>query len=337
MEEPALHRPRRPGWWKPILKWTIFAVVLAFIGQRAVVMWREAPPTDVKLHYGWLLLAGLLYLVAWLPSVWFWKVMLEGLGHPVPWRDAIRAYYIGHLGKYVPGKAMVLVLRASLLRPAGCPPGLAALTATYETLVMMAAGAMIAVALAPFAAGDSFWSKTPAWLHFVRDWGWVSSLAVILLTVATTPFSSALFTRIGRAMSARSQTDFAPGIPTRMVVCGLAVISLGWLVQGASLGCVIQGVSAEPVALSDFPLWLLATSLATFGGFVILVAPGGLGVREFLLAELLLSQPGMHAGTALLVAGLARLVGFVAELVVAAGLYWFRTSNDAGGVSKGSE
>ena len=34
----------------------------------------------------------------------------QGLGQDVGLLETLRAYYIGHLGKYVPGKAMVIVL-----------------------------------------------------------------------------------------------------------------------------------------------------------------------------------------------------------------------------------
>ena len=54
--------------------------------------------------------AGIAYAVGWLPSVWFWRSLMGSLGGRVTFADAARAYYCGHLGKYVPGKAMVLVI-----------------------------------------------------------------------------------------------------------------------------------------------------------------------------------------------------------------------------------
>ncbi|MEZ6046842.1 MAG: hypothetical protein R3C11_14940 [Planctomycetaceae bacterium] len=65
---------------------------------------------------------------------------MRSCGADVPWGAAIRAHYCGHLGKYVPGKALVLVIRTALVKNAGCPPALAALTATCETLMMMGTG-----------------------------------------------------------------------------------------------------------------------------------------------------------------------------------------------------
>src|SRR5205823_9069494 len=48
---------------------------------------------------------------------------------------------------YVPGKALALVMRAGFLRGAGVPAGLGGLTAFYEVLTTMAAGALLALVL----------------------------------------------------------------------------------------------------------------------------------------------------------------------------------------------
>ena len=56
----------------------------------------------------------------------------------------MRAYLVSHLGKYVPGKAMVVVMRAGLSMPYGARGATAAIATFYETLVMMAAGSLMA-------------------------------------------------------------------------------------------------------------------------------------------------------------------------------------------------
>ena len=65
---------------------------------------------------GWLGLAGVLYLLGLLPAGLFWHRVLLVLGQDARLGETLRAYYIGHLGKYVPGKAMVVVIRAGLIR-----------------------------------------------------------------------------------------------------------------------------------------------------------------------------------------------------------------------------
>src|SRR5690554_5698135 len=56
-----------------------------------------------QLNVVWAIVCGVLYLLSQLPCGWFWHGILKGLGQPVHLFTALRAYYIGHLGKYVPG------------------------------------------------------------------------------------------------------------------------------------------------------------------------------------------------------------------------------------------
>ena len=54
-------------------------------------------------------------------SAWFWRSLLASSGHTLGWWPLLRAYFCGHLGKYIPGKAGVLVIRAGLLKSSGVP------------------------------------------------------------------------------------------------------------------------------------------------------------------------------------------------------------------------
>ena len=328
--------PRRTGrrWW-PVVKWTLFSILLYFVVKRAWAIWQSSPPTTIQIQFGWLILAGLLYLVAWIPSIWFWRALLNRLDQHPGHYPSIRAYYVGHVGKYVPGKALVLVIRAALLKPFGINPILAALTAAYETLVAMACGAAIGIALAPASIPDGVWIHLPQGLQFLRRQTLLVPLVVAVLTIATTPFSARLFTRVGRKVIPPADDEVrSTGITAGLMIQGLFVSSVGWAIMALSLGCTLQALSDTSIDLSQFPVWLAAVCLSGFIGFVILVAPGGIGVREWVLIEILKDQPTIGPDKAVLAAGLLRLIWFAAELVVAGPLYAFppasgRKSGDA--------
>ena len=65
--------------------------------------------------------------------------------------DTLRAFYIGGLGKYVPGKAMVVVLRTGLVRGPRVDTTVAALCVFIETLTMMAVGGFLGAVLVLFS------------------------------------------------------------------------------------------------------------------------------------------------------------------------------------------
>jgi uncharacterized membrane protein YbhN (UPF0104 family) len=93
-----------------------------------------------------------------------------------------------------------------------------------------------------------------------------------------------------------------------------------WWIQGLVLGLTIRAVSTAPLAWADWPFWTGTTALAMVGGFVAVFAPGGLGVREGLLMELLQHELGPH--DAVLVALLLRGVSLAGEILAAGLLYY---------------
>ena len=144
----------------------------------------------------------------------------------------------------------------------------------------------------------------------------------MLFRSVTTPFSAWLFTLVGRKALPRDPSAIQPPAFTAgLMVQGAFLTSLGWLCHALSLGCTLQAVSDRPFDLTQFPVWLASVCVSTVGGFVILIAPGGLGVREWLLVEMLKDQPAIGPTHAVVAAGLLRAVWFVAELVAAGVLY----------------
>lgn len=306
----------------PFLKWGLFVVVIVFVGRRAIQLWRDSPQTELHVDVRWLIPAAVMYLVGWLPSVWFWRALLARMHQRVGRYAAIRAHYVGQVGKYLPGKALVLVLRGSLLEEAGANPIFAGVTAAYETLVFMWAGTALALALAPLTMPEPYWQQLPVAVQSLRHPVWLLPLIVLVGTVATTPFSAWLFTLVGRkALPRDPSAPQPPAFTAGLMLQGAFLTSLGWLCHAISLGCTLQSLSDRPFDLAQFPSWLASVCVSTVGGFVILIAPGGLGVREWLLVEMLKDQPAIGPTHAVVAAGLLRAVWFVAELVAAGVLY----------------
>ncbi len=322
-ETPANTAPptKRLRLW-PYLKAGLFVIVIVFVGLRARQLWRDSPQTELHVNVLWLVPAAVIYLVGWIPSVCVWRSMLWRMHQRVGWYEAIRAHYVGQVGKYVPGKALVLVLRGGLLKEAGMNPVFAGVTAAYETLIFVWTGAALALALAPLTLPETYWQQLPVAVQSLRQPAWLLPLVMLLATFASTPFSSRLFTHVGRkALPHDPAAPPSPAFTSSMMMQGVFLTSLGWMCHALSLGCTLQAVSDRPFDLTQFPLWLASVCLSTVGGFVVLVAPGGLGVREWLLVEMLKDQPAIGPTHAVVVAVLLRAVWFTSEMVAAGVLY----------------
>ena len=192
-QQPSSH-PFRRLW--PVLKWLMFALVIAFVGRRAWLLWREGDVGSVTIHWPWLLAAFGLYGIGWLPSVLYWHQLIHRLGGTTGRWDVAHAYFAGHLGKYIPGKASVLLIRAGMLAERGCRPGVAALTSTYETLACMGVGAAVGLTLAPIVWPREIVADLPDVIRPAFERPLAFGVTVVVVCVVTMTTTALLTVRV---------------------------------------------------------------------------------------------------------------------------------------------
>ena len=258
----------------------------------------------------WLVLSGLLYLAGCLPSWIFWHRVMEAMGQQPRWLHSLRAYFIGHLGKYVPGKAMVVVLRTGLVRSQRVDTTVAAASVFVETLTLMAVGALISAAI--LAA-------------LFRDQGELVLWSLLLMVAAGVPTLPPIFRRLVRLLKVRRASpdiDRAlAGLSFRLMGFGWLAMAAGWLLMGLSLWAVMQSLPGEPRMVEgswDVLRLTAAVALAVVLGFLSLI-PGGFGVREAVVMTLLAEPYGGFV--AIIAAVLLRLVWLLAEVFLSMILY----------------
>lgn len=262
-------------------------------------------------HLEWLVPAGFLYILAQLCWGAFWVRLLRDEGVPSSWQSGLRAYFVSQFGKYIPGKVMVVFIRVALLRREGFAALPVGVTATYETLTSMGSGALVGVLLLPYL------SVLPVS---------VSEKSTLLLGFAALPAVLAVLNRVAVRIARKKSTTamLLPSPSLAMLAQGLVHGVVGWLFLGVSFACVLKSVGAAPTG-DDFAADLGAVSLAYVAGFVILAAPGGLGVREWVLQEVLTPRftpalgPQTAEALAVIIALLLRLSWTVSEVLVAGG------------------
>jgi glycosyltransferase 2 family protein len=251
-----------------------------------------------------ILLALVLSIVGLLPSSWYWLKVLRSFKQDVPWVPTFEAYFLGHLGKYIPGKAMVFVLRLGRMRTLGVPLGIGTVSIFVETLTVMAVGAAVGGVMLQF-------TSSPRWLQ-------VSAfLGVLAAAIPTVPglFSSVIKivakNRIGSTTKIISQ-----GLTWSLFFWGWMGLVIGWLVQGIAVWLVVMSIVPGTVEspLLSWSIYAACTATATLSvvaGFVSFL-PGGAGIRELVIILMLGAIIG--SAPALFAAILLRLISLAAEI-----------------------
>lgn len=300
-----------------LIFWLKMTIRLVILGLVTWGIWRtvdqargefaDAQFSFAQVHAGWLVVAGLVYLLGMLPCCVFWQQTLRSMGQRPRFPITLRAFYIGHLGKYVPGKALVVIIRTGLIRGNRVDTAVAATSVFVETLTMMAVGAVVAALILGFR---------------VREHGSLLLLAIGLAICAGVPTLPPIFRRLVWLLQvhrASGQMELAlRGLNFRLMAFGWVIVAAGWLLLGSSLWATLHAMPGVSPLLSDLPLLIACVCLAMVAGFLSLL-PGGIGVREFVVMQLLV--PHFGEVPAIISAVLLRLVWMVAELVAAGILY----------------
>lgn len=309
-------------------KWGLLALVLYFVGQKGCQLYQQQSESlyEIEIRPVWLILAGGCSFIAWLPSVWFWQRLMVASGEQADFWPTARAYYCGHLGKYIPGKVSVLLIRATLMKEFGVRASVSALTAAYETLAVMGVGLVIFLGLVPYVIHADQLAEWPSWIQEIHGHPRLVPVLVIVVLFVSLPLVSRLLDVVSEKLSKpeleRATTDVRAKIPRRLLYVGVFLFICSWMLHGLSLGLVLASLEENGVSWKEWPLWTAAISAAFSLGFAAIFAPAGLGVREGLIAGILAGSPAIGPVNAFVAALLIRIITFASEILTAVVLYY---------------
>jgi uncharacterized membrane protein YbhN (UPF0104 family) len=319
---PTRYNPIR-FWAVRLGKWMITVLVIAAVAlaaRESVSKWQQQSTatriTLADIRWDWLAFSAVTYAISLIPAGLVLRRALAALHQPIGLPLVMAAQLVGHLGKYVPGKAMVIILRASILSRGATKVSikLSAIAVVIETLNLIAVGAALAFLLVIVL-------DTPPWIK------WGSALMAVAAAVGTLPavMRFALSRRLRIRTRRTPENETVPPIPLNWTKNDLAAAwfwcTVSWIFTGISMTAVVLALVPSAAGQSIVSLTLIcsaAAMLAFVAGFLSLL-PGGVGVRETVLATLL--GPIIGPGPALLSAVVARLVQLAVESILAAGIW----------------
>jgi uncharacterized membrane protein YbhN (UPF0104 family) len=235
-------------------------------------------------------------VLAW--GVWVWGRVLERFEHPpVRLPTLLRIWFLSNLARYIPGKIFQFVAVAQLSRAAGLSGAVLLTSIVVHTALALLSAALISAwtlagplfpALPPVAVGAAATAAAVLLVH-PRFLGWALGLL--------------------RRLTKRDVIRWNGGWGDGVLLLGLSVLS--WALYGGAYWLMVA-------SLTDVPgralLMLTGVNALSFVfGYLAIVTPGGAGVREFAMTQLLL--PILPVGVAAVIAIVSRLLNIAAELI----------------------
>jgi len=268
----------------------VLVVVLA--GQ-----WRQARPLLGRLSVPVVVASWALVLAGIYATFRSWRAALADLGGSLPHTGAMRVFYLGQLGKYLPGTVWPAVTQMRLGRDYRVPLRASGAAFVVFMLMLIGTGLLVGVPVIPLLGRDA-----------VDEYRWLA-LVLPLFAIALAP------PVLNRAIALALRLARRPPMPAPLSRGGILRVAgwaLGsWLCYGVQAYLLARGLGAEGGAL----LWLQCTgafAAAFASGPLLLVVPAGAGVRE--AALLLLLGSTVTAPVAAVIAVVSRLLFIVGDV-----------------------
>ena len=285
--------PRRlPRWSVPALGGAIAVLAIIFVIRSLSRDWDRISDAFSTMAIAPALFAAALATASMTLIGMLWGLVLTERGAPTPPWTAVRWYYVGELGKYLPGGIWPVLGRGELARRSGAPAG-TAYGSTIISLLYLYGAAVLTV-----AGGAPWLDRLPPWARVTVIVGGATVIICLHPTIGAWVLGKI------ESLSGRQLKIASPpwGRALRLVVAyvpaWLGIGSVSWALA------VALGFDISPVGLVG------ATVAAWLAGFLAIPVPGGAGVREATFVLLC----GLPRAEAAAIAVAARVIFVVVDL-----------------------
>ena len=294
--QPSAVRHRSSWYSRLLLLIVLLAVAYFIVANRAPLAQYE-----FRVHWAYIGLAFLVAVLEFLLMLGIWVVLSGSFGIRTSVLQAGEAWFLSCLGKYVPGKVALLLVRMDAYQ--GHSRRKIAVATGVEHVATIAAACILSLGALLF---------TPTGLPAYVRWA-AAGCALALLVLLWPPLLKRLV-NFGFRLIRREPLDEMPSYFLILKCVGAYVLT--GLLGGFGMFLVLNAFA--PVSVKYYLAVTSCYYVSAIIGLLALFAPAGIGVREgvlfFVLSEFIPDIPR----PAVIVGGITmRLVGTAAELLLA--------------------
>lgn len=278
----------------------LLAAVIVFAGSKLVDEWGQVQRAAMGLTPRWayVLASCLIVLATYAVLIEVWRVLLTGWDARLRFGEAARIWTISNLGRYVPGKVWQIGAMAVMARQRGISGIAAGGSAIVATIITTLTGfAVVAI------SGAGTLHIPPIAVALIL----ICGLALLAAPVAL-PWLGPLVSRV------LHRQITVPRLAPSALFITVAGSALAWCGYGVAFYVLAHGLLGD--IPGSIPLYIAVFTGSYLIGFVTLIAPGGIFVREVAM-QTALQSAGFSAGSATVLVVASRLWLTVLEILPA--------------------
>ena len=300
--------------WKrllPRLQPIFVLLAMIFIVLLLQSQWDELRGQEWQLNWIWLFVSAIFLLASWSLEIQIWRHLLMLIGGRLAYWPAARIWFLSAIVRYIPGNIWQPLSMTLLCKRRGIAPE-ATLTSIllYQVLILLAAAPIAAL----YVSVTGNWGIFTALVVDLAPWLVAAGLAPVAIFIVR---PSWLIDCVNWALARLNRKPLNADISRLDLVQLLGLTIADWLLWGVSFMALVFALTPysteemASLAVHLIPVYSIAYAI----GFVSLLTPSGLGVREGAFYVLL--TPVMGGGAATVAALAMRLWTAVGELLAA--------------------
>jgi len=257
----------------------VIALAFVLLGLLLRSQWDHLRALDWRLRPLWLLASGVCMLAGWLTEIRLWQLLLRRFGGRLPYPSAVRVWFASAIVRYVPGNIWQPLSLATRSRERGVRPEVTlASLSLFQAILILGVGLLTAGYLAVWGRSGPL----AHWLGGVSMW-WSPLVAGPVIFFLFRP--GTLITIANLVLKKMGREPLPLGLSSRDLMGMLGIALLAWMCFCAAFTLLAGAV----LPLDRHSLWtamphlMAAYPIAFATGFLSLLTPGGLLVRDGML------------------------------------------------------
>ncbi len=283
---------------KNILTVLVISIIFVFLIHNLALNWSKIPFQDIQLNVPLLLLsfcALILHFVSYSKS---WQEIMRELGAPITFSQSAWMIATTQIGKYVPGKIWYMLGRVYVGTKEKIDGKSLAVSMVLETCLLLISSSIIFLVSTVISGSYS--------IIYVSICIPLTILAIVVLHPRVLTWVTNSILKLFKKHKIEITISYLQIIKISIYFFGL------WIAQ--IVGCYLLIKAIYPISIAHIFTISAAYTLAWIVGFVVVIVPGGLGVREGVMSLLL--SPILPPPLAIAISFITRVWITVFEVVV---------------------
>jgi hypothetical protein len=261
---------RLKPWVRPLASLLIIGLIFGWMIHKIAIHWADVKDRAGSISIVNFAIASVLFAVfLFVFRSLVWRQILKGFGHVIPLAPATRIWSTSEMARYIPGVIWQVAGRVYLVKPYGVTGPECAASQVLELVIFLLANILLGVTCLVIFGFKNIHGSARLWMFILA--AMVPLLALMLHPRVFYGSMNKLMARLKK-----------PALTNQLSGAEMGRL-LGWNILGLLLQSVAVFLIVAPPLGLHWGKWYVVTGaycLAWCAGFLAVLNPGGLGVRE---------------------------------------------------------